>query len=491
MSYYVAFDLGAESGRAIKGSIRDGKLTIQEGHRFPNTPVPVRGTIHWDVLALLANVREGLRAFAAEAGEDPAGIGIDTWGVDFGLLDEEGALLTNPVHYRDSRTDGMIDLACSIVPREQIYAITGTAFQPFNTLYQLLALHRTEPPWLAKAGTMLLMPDLLNYFLCGVVAAEYTIASTTQIMDAQTRRWSDELCADLGINRDLLPDIVESGTVLGTLTEESQRACGVGPVPVITPASHDTGSAFAAVPASGEEWATLSCGTWSVMGNELPGPRRDEACLARNFSNEGGVGGKIRLLKNLTGLWVLQECRRSWARAGQDVDYATLTREAAGAQPFPCILDIDDRSFYAPSDMLEAISDFCKRTGQAMPQDRPAIVRAIIEGIALRYRAVLKELEQIVGRAMPVVHMVGGGIQNKLLCQMGADAMARPVLAGPVEATAIGNLVMQAVGAGELGSVSEARDLVRRSVQIEQYEPQDTDAWDEAFARYEKMTGNG
>ena len=491
MSYYVAFDLGAESGRAIKGAIRDDRLTIEETHRFLNTPVPVHGTIHWDVLGLLRNVRQGLRMCVMQSGEAPAGIGVDTWGVDFGLLDENGTLLTNPVHYRDRRTEGMIELARRLIPRERIYDITGTAFQPFNTLYQLLALHRSNPPWFSCARTMLLMPDLLHYFLCGSRAAEYTIASTTQMLDARTRNWSDELCGKLGLRRELLPEVVEPGTVLGTLAEETQRECNVGPVPVITPASHDTGSAFAAVPASDGQWATLSCGTWSVMGTELPGPRTDRSCLDRNLANEGAVGGKIRLLKNIMGLWVLQECRRIWARSGQELDYATLTKEAAAARAFPCILHIDDPGFYAPLDMVEAIAVFCKRTGQAVPQERRDIVRAIVEGIALRYRAVLGELEEIVGRRMPVIHMVGGGIQNTLLCQMAADATGRPVLAGPTEATAIGNIIMQAVGAGELASLAEARELVRRSVEIRQYEPRHTDGWDEAYARYARLMRTG
>jgi len=487
MSYYIAFDLGAESGRAIKGAIRKGKLTIEEAHRFPNTPVPVHGTIHWDVLGLLRNVREGLRLCAAQAGEPPAGIGVDTWGVDFGLLDANGALLANPVHYRDKRTEGMIELACGIVGREKIYSITGTAFQPFNTLYQLLSLHRADPPWFRHAHTMLLMPDLIHYFLCGSKGAEYTIASTTQLLDARTRNWSDELCKALSLRRELLPPLVESGTVLGALTEESQRECNVGPVPVIAPAAHDTGSAFAAVPARSKEWVTLSCGTWSIMGIEIPAPRTDKAALERNFANEGAVGGRIRLLKNIMGLWVLQECRRAWARAGKEMSYAELTQEAAAAKPFPCILNIDDPSFYAPRDMLEAVAAFCKRTGQKPPRERAEIVRAAIEGVALRYRAVLGELEEMLGKKMPIVHMVGGGIQNKLLCQMAADAMNRPVVAGPTEATAIGNIIMQAVATRELGSMSDARDLVRSSVEITEYKPQDVAAWEDAFARYKKI----
>jgi len=491
MSYYIAFDLGAESGRAIKGEVRDGRLVIREVHRFLNTPVPVHGTIRWDVLGLLGNLREGLRSCARDAGADPAGVGVDTWGVDFGLLDESGELLTNPVHYRDRRTEGMIELACEIVGRERIYAITGIAFHPFNTLFQLLALHRADPPWLRAARTMLMMPDLMHYFLCGARSAEYTIASTSQLLDARTRNWSDELCESLGLRRDLLPPTVEPGTVLGTLTQETQRECGIGAVPVVAPASHDTGSAFAAVPATGKEWVTLSCGTWSVMGIEIRSPRTDRACLERNFANEGAVDGKIRLLKNIMGLWVLQECRRSWAREGQELDYATLTAEAAEAAAFPCILDIDDAAFYAPEDMRAAIAQFCARTGQRMPEDRGALVRAIIEGIALRYRAVLGELEEIIGRQMPVIHMVGGGTQNRLLCQMAADATGRPVVAGPVEATAIGNIVMQMVGTGELASVAEGRELIRRSVAPEHYEPRDTDAWDEAFARYAELTARG
>jgi len=490
MSYYAAIDLGAESGRVIRGAIRNGKLTIEEVHRFPNTPVPVQGTTHWNVLGLLREIRAGLRRCSSQEGEDPAGIGIDTWGVDFGLIDDNGNLLTNPVHYRDGRTEGMIDLACSILPREEIYRITGTAFQPFNTLYQLLALHRSDPPWLRDARTLLFMPDLLSYFLCGSKGAEYTIASTAQLLDARTRNWSDELCQKLKIRRKLLPDIVEPGTVIGRLTEENQRECNMGPASVVAPASHDTGSAFAAVPASSELWAALSCGTWSVMGTELSEPQTDAATLAHNFANEGSVEGKVRLIKNIMGLWVLQECRRTWAREGQQLDYATLTGEANATGPFPFILDIDDNSFYAPENMLEAIRDFCDRTGQKMPDDRGEIVRAINEGIALRYRAVLNELEQITGKTMPVIHMVGGGTQNELLCQMAANATGRPVIAGPVEATAIGNLVMQAVATGELGSVAEARELIRNSTELKNYEPTDTSSWDDAFGRYTNLTGN-
>jgi len=489
MSYYVAFDLGAESGRAIQGTIRNGKLTIREMHRFPNTPVPVPGTIHWDVLGLLREIRAGLSRCAADTGEDPAGIGIDTWGCDFGLLDERGALLGNPVHYRDRRTEGMIELACGLLPREHIYRITGTAFQPFNTLYQLLSLHQGSPPWLKAATTLLQMPDLLCYFLCGAKSAEYTIASTAQLLDARARDWSSELCDALGLRRDMLPGVVPPGTVKGTLTAETQRESGVGAVPVIAPASHDTGSAFAAVPATDAEWITLSCGTWSVLGTELDQPRTDAEPLAHNFANEGALEGKVRLLKNIMGLWVLQGCRKSWERAGNDADYATLSKEAAAAEPFALLLDIDDPSFYAPEDMLEAIAAFCQKTGQTLPDSRGSLARAVIEGIALRYKAVLLELEGIVQKRIPTVHMVGGGIQNTLLCQLAANAMGRPVIAGPVEATAIGNLVMQAVGTGELGSVSEARALIRRSVELSRYQPCETDAWDEAFARYKELCG--
>ena len=487
MSYYLAIDLGAESGRAIKGTIARDRLTIEEIHRFPNTPVPVQGTLYWDVLGMLREIRTGLRKCAAESADEPRGIGVDTWGVDFGLLDGYGTLLSNPVHYRDHRTDGMIELATSIVPREEIYRHTGIAFMPFNTLFQLLSLHRCDPPWLANARMLLFMPDLLHYFLCGRKAVEYTIATTSQLLDAKERDWSTELCEKLGLRRDLLPEIIPPGTVLDTLSAETQRECGVGPVPVITPAAHDTGCAFAAVPASDENYATISCGTWSILGRETDEPRTGPDALAFNFANEGAVGGKIRLLKNIMGLWVLQECRRSWARAGHDLDYATLTKEAAAAKPFPVIFDIDDTAFYAPDDMPTALAEQCKRTGQTMPENCGEIVRAIIEGLALRYRAVLGELEQLLGRKVAVVHLVGGGIQNKLLCQMAANAVGRPVIAGPVEATALGNIIMQAVGSGEIGSVSQARELVRRSVEIETYEPADTAAWDDAFDRYQNL----
>lgn len=487
MSYYLAFDLGAESGRAIRGTLRDGKLTLEDVHRFPNQPVAVQGTLHWDVLALLREIRGGIRKAAMEAGEQPAGVGIDTWGVDFGLLDEHGTLLVNPVHYRDRRTEGMIELACGIVPREKIYEITGIAFHPFNTLYQLMAIQRAKPRWFAAASTLLQMPDLLSFFLCGAKTSEYTIASTSQLLDARTRQWSDELCHALGLRRELLPPVVQPGSVKGALSEESQRECNVGPVPVIAPASHDTGSAFAAVPASDPEWITLSCGTWSILGVELDSPRTDPKPLAYNFANEGALEGKVRLLKNIMGLWVLQECRRIWVRAGENVDYAALVQEASCAPAFAAIFDIDDPSFYAPPNMLEALASFCKRTGQKMPQERATLVRAILEGIALRYRAVLGELEEIIGRKVSTVHMVGGGTQNKLLCQMAADAMGRSAVAGPVEATAIGNIVMQAVGTGELRSVSEARSLIRRSVSLEHFEPQNEEQWEETLRRYRRV----
>jgi len=442
MSYYIAFDLGAESGRAIKGEVRDGRLVIREVHRFLNTPVPVHGTIRWDVLGLLGNLREGLRSCARDAGADPAGVGVDTWGVDFGLLDESGELLTNPVHYRDRRTEGMIELACEIVGREQIYAA--------------VAARGTDDA--DDAGPDALLP-----------------------LRRQERGVHDRLhepatgCAD--------------AQLVGRAVRVARAAAR--PSPADGGAGNRAGDFDAGDSARMRRWVTLSCGTWSVMGIEIRSPRTDRACLERNFANEGAVDGKIRLLKNIMGLWVLQECRRSWAREGQELDYATLTAEAAEAAAFPCILDIDDAAFYAPEDMRAAIAQFCARTGQRMPEDRGALVRAIIEGIALRYRAVLGELEEIIGRQMPVIHMVGGGTQNRLLCQMAADATGRPVVAGPVEATAIGNIVMQMVGTGELASVAEGRELIRRSVAPEHYEPRDTDAWDEAFARYAELTARG
>ena len=471
----LAADLGAETGRAVVGSFVGDRIALEEVHRFPNRAVDVGGTLHWDVLRLYADMLDGIRA----AGR-LASVGIDTWGVDFGLLDRAGHLLGNPVHYRDRRTEGMLEEALRRVPRQEIYSRTGVQFLPINTLYQLMALVRSGDPQLETSERLLTMPALLAYWLCGVQADEFTDATTTQCYDARAGVWAADLLDKLGIPSRIFGEVVPPGTPLGSLRPELT----LGPVKVIAPGTHDTASAVAAVPFEPDHRAAyISSGTWSLVGLEVPRPVITEVALHANLTNEGGVGGTFRLLKNVMGLWLLQECRRAWAGRGGDMPYEDLLRLAEEAPAFAAVIDPDDERLLRPGDMPARIVTLSAENGMALAPEPGMIVRCIFESLALKYRRTIEQLEQVTGSVIQTIHVVGGGAHNRLLCQMTADACGRPVLAGPVEATAIGNLMVQAIALGLVASLSQARQLVKRSVAIEIYEPVSSEGWEEAWQR--------
>jgi rhamnulokinase len=479
----LAFDLGAESGRGLLGLFDGQQVRLEVVHRFPNGAVRTLDTLHWDVLRLYSEMLITLRKCAAEQG-GLDGLGVDTWGVDFALLGRGGTLLGNPRNYRDPHTEGVMEEAFRRVPRAEIFRRTGLQFMRFNSLFQLLALQRDRSPLLDVAETLLLIPDLFNYFFTGIKVNEASDASTSQMYDPATRTWAHDLVAAFGLPSRILGSLVPPGTVLGPLRHAVTAETGLGPVPVIAPATHDTGSAVAAVPAEGESWAYISSGTWSLMGAELPAPLINDQVAQYNFTNEGGVGGTTRFLKNIMGLWLVQECRRTWERAGQAYGYDELMRLAEATPPFVSVVDPDDTSFILPPSMPAAVADFCRKTGQTPPAEPGAVIRCVLESLALRYRWVLERLEELLGRKLEVIHIVGGGCQNTLLCQLTADACNRTVLAGPVEATALGNVLVQAMGLGLVGSLAEAREVVRRSFEVRTYSPRNPEGWHAPYARF-------
>jgi rhamnulokinase len=491
-SNYLALDLGAESGRGLLGSFDGERLRLEEVHRFANGPVRMADTLYWDLPRLFEEVKTALGKGTMD-GAVLDGVGLDTWGVDFGLIGRGDTLLGNPVHYRDARTNGMIEKAFQRVPRERIYEITGLQFLPFNTVYQLLALAEARSPLLDIAETLLMMPDLFGWLLTGRRTSERTDASTTQLLDPRSGTWSLELCRELGLPSSILPELIEPGSVLGTLRPSLVGELGLNhSVTVIAPATHDTASAVAAVPVAASrspagsppDWCYLSSGTWSLLGVEVPRPVINAETMRFNFTNEGGVAGTTRLLKNIMGLWLVQECRRTWARAGRQWSYEELTARAQAAPPFAALVDPDDVSFLAHGDMPARLSTFCTRTGQVPPRDEGAMIRCCLESLALKYRWVVDRLERILDTKIKTIHIVGGGTKNTLLCQFTADACGRPVHAGPVEATAIGNILMQALGHGRLGSVADLRAVVNCSFPVTVYEPRDTAAWTEAIGHF-------
>lgn len=482
---FLAFDLGAESGRGLVGFFDGERLRLEDVHRFPTGGTRVLDALHWDALRLFDELKRGLSKAVAAHGREFEALGVDTWGVDFGLLGRDDSLLGNPRHYRDHGNDGMMEAAFAVVPRDRIFARTGIQFMQFNSLFQLLALKQHGSPLLDVAQTLLMMPDLFHFWFTGVKSTEFSIATTTQFYDPQGRAWATDLLAELGLPTHLLTDIVPTATPIGTLRADIAEQAGCGPIPVVAPAEHDTGSAVVAVPAATPDYAYISSGTWSLMGIETAEPRISAQTLAANFTNEGGAAGTIRLLKNIMGLWLVQECRRSWARHGQEYSYAELTERAAEAPPFIALIEPDATPFLAPDDMLSAIYDFCEQTGQPRPTNVGATARCCLESLALKYRWALERLEAFRGQRIETIHIVGGGTQNRLLCQLAADATRRAVIAGPVEATAIGNVLMQAMGRGHLASLSEAREVVRRSFDLVTYTPSgNADAWEAAYTRF-------
>jgi len=487
-SFFLAFDLGAESGRTILGRLENGRILTRELTRFPNAPVQVLGHLHWNIYGLFEEIKRGMMAGLAEAGTHPVSLAVDTWGVDFGLLSLDGSVLGLPYAYRDARTQGAMEEFFERLPRNEIYERTGIQFLPFNTLFQLFAASKQEPHSIEQAGALQFMPDLFSYLLTGEKASEFTIASTSQLLDPRSKTWDGTLLSALGVPLRLMQNIVSPGTSLGALSPSVIRETGLRETLVIATASHDTAAAIAAVPASGEDWAYISSGTWSLMGVELGFPLINPAVLSANFTNEGGIAGSIRFLKNIAGLWLLQQCRKEWS-AGQALGYDELTRLAGGASPFGAFIDPDCPDFLNPPNMTEAIRSFCLGTGQRPPQTFAATVRCILESLALKYRWTLDELRRLTRRSIERIHVIGGGSRNEKLCQFTADATNLPVFSGPVEATAIGNIMTQALAMGQVGSVAEIREIVRDSVDISTFQPDRAAEWDRAYLRFREVVG--
>lgn len=483
---YLAFDFGAESGRAVLAHLQSGILTTKEVHRFPNEPVEYGGSLHWDAPRLWFEVRKAL----ARLGEaELAGIGVDAWGVDYALLGERGELLHNPYHYRDRRTERVMEEVFRKVAREEIYQATGIQFMPINTLYQLFAARRQTPKMVEAARYLLTIPDLFNYWLTGNAVCEFTNATTTQMVDPVKRAWAAGLMQRLELPVHLPAPIVEPGSIIGALLPDIAGHTSLAGTPVIAPACHDTGSAVAAISAR-DGTAFLSSGTWSLVGTELDSPVITSDALRMNFTNEGGVNGTTRLLKNVMGLWMLQACRQSWTAQGLSSDYRELIELATREPSFRHLVDPDEESFLRPPDMLAAINQFCIRTHQPVPQEPGAYVRAVLESLALKYRLVLRNLEHVSGKHIKQIRIIGGGSKNRLLNQLTADATGRKVLAGPAEATALGNLAVQILATGGAASLQEVRAIVDRSFPTEVFEPLETDKWEQHAERFEQYCGS-
>lgn len=485
MKKVLAFDFGASSGRAIIGSFDGEKITLKEVHRFTNDPVDLGGTLYWDVLRLFYEIKQGIVKAKIAGGFDS--IGIDTWGVDFGLIDKNGRLLENPVHYRDKRTSGLVEESFKSVPRQKMYDITGIQFMELNTLFQLISLKKQRPEMLERADKMLFMPDLFAYFLTGKMCSEYSIASTSQLIDINTRTWSKELLDAFGIKESLFAPLTEPGTQLGNLSKEICEECGVESVPVISVCGHDTQSAITAVPCESGDFAFLSSGTWSLFGTELQKPIVNETSLKINITNEGGFGGTTGFLKNIIGLWLIQESRRQWQREGKDYSYADLEKLALSEEPFKCFIDPDAPEFVPQGNIPERVREFCRKTGQYIPESVGEIMRCIYESLAMKYRMTFEKLCECTGKDYPVIHVIGGGTKDGLLCRMTASSCGKTVKAGPIEATVMGNVAVQLMSDGTIGSISEARKAVAASESLKTYEPENTDEWIKAYESFVKI----
>ncbi|UKS31207.1 rhamnulokinase [Paenibacillus sp. HWE-109] len=488
-SSVLAFDLGASSGRAIVGRLDSeaGWITIEEVHRFSNDPVKVGDRLHWDILRLFHELKQGILQTKHLGYTDIESLAIDSWAVDFGLLAANGELLGNPYHYRDHQTDTVMDKVIAAIGRENLYAKTGLQFLQFNSIFQLIAIQQRNPELLKRAETFLMIPDLLRYFLTGEKHSEFTNASTTQLLNATTKAWDTELLEQLGLQGEILLQPVASGTRVGALTPDICEELDVASIPVIAVGEHDTASAVVAVPALDEDFAFLSCGTWSLLGTETDAPVLSEQAQAWNFTNEGGVYGTNRLLKNIMGLWLIQECKRTWDKEGRNISFAELVKLAEPVKPFQFFIDPDDDMFLNPAHMPKQIQQYCRDTNQTVPQTEGEIVRCILESLAMKYRFILERTELLSGKAYQGMHIVGGGIQNELLCQFTASAIQREVWAGPVEGSALGNLVVQWIALGYIADLREARKLIRNSFPVKTYTPQGSAGWQEAYAIFEQV----
>ena len=486
MKRVLAFDFGASSGRAIIGKFENGKIELEEVHRFSNDPVSVGGTTYWDVLRLFYEIKQGIIKAKQAGGFDS--IGIDTWGVDFGLLDEFGCLLENPIHYRDKRTVGMIEEAEKYISKREMYDITGIQFMELNTVFQLLALKKERPHILERADKMLFMPDLFAYMLTGEKNTEYSIATTSQMIDLEKNSWSEKLLSKLGISTDIFAPIVKSGTKVGYLSKEICEECGVESVPVIAVCEHDTQSAISAVPCPDGEFAFISSGTWSLFGTELDKPVVNDTTYEINVTNEGGYDFSTGFLKNIIGLWLIQESRRQWAREGVNYSYADLEKLALEAEPFKCFIDPDAPEFVPHGNLPERVREYCRKTNQPVPETVGEIMRCIYESLAMKYRETFDKIKECTGKSYNVLHVIGGGTKDTLLCQLTANSCGCEVKAGPIEATVLGNLAVQLISHGEIKDIKEAREIIASSENVVTYVPQDKDLWSENFEKYLKAT---
>ncbi len=486
MKKVLAIDFGASSGRAIIGSFDGKKITLEEIHRFSNDPVSVNGTTYWDVLRLFHEIKQGL--IKAKGYGEISSIGIDTWGVDFGLIDKYGQLLENPIHYRDLRTKGMIEEADKAIPLRELYNMTGIQFMELNTVFQLLSLAKNRPHILERADKLLFMPDLFGYMLTGKKTTEYSIATTSQLVDINTKSWSSEIFEKLGIPQNIMCDIVKSGTVLGELSDCVCEECGLDKIKVISVCGHDTQSAITAVPCPDKQFAFISSGTWSLFGTELANPIVNDKAFEINVTNEGGYGESTGFLKNIIGLWLIQESRRQFARDGKQYSYADLEREALAAKPFACFIDPDAPEFVPHGNIPERIREYCRKTNQYVPETVGEIMRCIYESLAMKYRETFEKLCECTERDYEVIHVIGGGTKDTLLCQLTANACDRDVVAGPIEATVLGNIAVQLLASGDIKSIAEARQIIADSENVTKYTPKETNEWAEAYSRYLEAT---
>jgi len=481
---YIAVDLGAESGRVMLGTVLGNKLGLKEVYRFSNGPIEEDLSLRWDFDKLFSEVKTGIAKAIKRSNGEVSGIGVDSWGVDYGLLGQDGRLIENPYHYRDSRTDGIMEKAFELMGQREIYENTGIQFMQFNTLYQLLSMRLANSKTLARAKRLIFMADLVSYYLCGRAYAEYTLASTSQFMDMRTGQWSRNIFDKLSLPIDIMPEFVKPGTIVGQLTKEVSKEVGCKPIDIIVVGSHDTASAVAAVPAKAKHWAYLPSGTWSLVGVEVPEAIVNDKTFDYRFTNEGGVEDTIRLLKNIMGLWLVQECRRQWQREGVDLSYRQVTDMAEGAETFVAHIDPDYNGFFSPGDMPKRINEYLTETSQKPIDDKGQMVRVILESLALKYRSMMEAIEDITEKPIEILHIVGGGIQNEVLCQFTANAIGKRVIAGPIEATAIGNILMQAKAKGQIKSLADIREIVRNSFELKEYQPKDSKLWNQ---QYEKI----